>query len=105
MPEEEKLKAMSSALKKITEITVKALAQSINAIKTPDAFVNEPAFIEDFLQNCDRALFNRIRDHIVDVKETSELRPFEIQCPEENCNHKYMQALTLDMSNFFEGAS
>ena len=37
----DKISALSAAMKKITEITVHALALSIGAIKTPNAFVTE----------------------------------------------------------------
>jgi len=103
--EEEKLAMMGTALKKITEITVRALAQSIAAIKTPGAMVNESEYVIEFLKNCDRTLFNKIRDHIIDFKEQSEMQPFELTCPEETCNNKYQQTITLDMTNFFVAAS
>jgi hypothetical protein len=98
-----KMSALGAALKKITEITVNALSQSIAAIKTPQALVSEPEFIEEFLKQCDRKLFNQIRDHIVDLKNQAELQPLSLACP--NCNHKYEQAITLDMTSFFEPAS
>lgn len=103
IPDAEKMTALADALKRITRITVQALAQSIAVIKTPQAMVSEPEFIEDFLNNCDRELFNRIRDHIVDLKNQAEMQPLKITCPE--CKHEYDQAVTLDMSSFFEPAS
>lgn len=105
LPEVEKIKTISAALQKLTTITVKALAQSILEIKTPTAMVNDPVFIEEFLVNCDRTLFNKIRDHVIDVKAEAEMQPFEIQCPEQECKNKYMQTITLDMTSFFEDAS
>lgn len=98
----EKAQALSAALKKITEITVGALAQSIEAVKTPDAFVNEPEFIEEMLKNCDRNLFNQIRDYIVNTKEQAEIKPLIIKC--QSCGNEYSQAFTLDMTSFFGGA-
>jgi hypothetical protein len=103
VPENDKMSALGVALKKITEITVHALAQSISSIKTPSALVSEPEYINEFLQNCDRALFNRIRDYIVEAKVHSEMQPLQLTCPE--CSHQYEQAITLDMSSFFEHAS
>lgn len=93
----------SSALIKITQLTVKALAQSLAAIKTPQAMVTEPKFLEEFLENCDRQLFNKIRDHIIDIKSGSELQPLPMECPE--CQHKFEQPITLDMTSFFGDAS
>jgi len=98
-----KLTALSDALKKITEITVNALAQSIAAIKTPQALVSEPEFIQEFLKNCDRKLFNNIRDFIIDLKTQSEMPPLKLSCPD--CKHEYEQSITLDMSSFFVSAS
>jgi hypothetical protein len=101
--EQQKINALTQALKKITEVTVEALAQSISAIKTPQALVTESEYIVDFLKNCDRALFNKVRDHIVAQKGMSEIQPLSIRCHE--CDTEYSQMLTLDMSNFFAPAS
>ncbi len=103
VPDADKMTALSAALKKITEITVTALAYGIAAVKTPTALVSEPEYIEDLLKNCDRKLFNQIRDHIIETKSQSELQPLKLTCPE--CQHAYEQVLTLDMSSFFESAS
>jgi hypothetical protein len=99
----EKMTALGAALRKITDITVSSLAQSIAAIKTPQALVSEPQFIDEFLKNCDRKLFNQIRDRIVELKIQSEMQALKLVCTE--CNHEYEQSITLDMSSFFESAS
>ena len=101
--DEDKINRLTQALKKITEITVDALGQCIAAIKTPTALVTETNYINEFLKNCDRTLFNQIRDHIVDQKSMSELQPLTIKCRE--CSQEYSQSITLDMSNFFDPAS
>jgi transcriptional regulator NrdR family protein len=103
MPETEKMNALSKALQQVTELTVNSIAQSIGAIKTPSALVSESEFIAEFLKNCDRAVFNRVRDTIVDFKAMSEMQPMDLTCPE--CNHNYKQLLTMDMASFFEEAS
>jgi hypothetical protein len=101
--EDVKMNALSDALKKITSITVKALCQSISAVKTPTALVSEPEYIEEMLQNCDRTLFNQLRDHIIKIKGMAELQPVHVKCRE--CSNEYDQSITLDMTNFFGGAS
>ena len=103
IPDVEKMLALSDALKKITDITVIALAQSIAAVKTPQATVYEPEFIEEMLKNCDSKLFNQIRDFILDLKASSEMQPLKLICSE--CNHEYEQNITLDMASFFGYAS
>lgn len=94
---------LTDALRKITEITIDALAHSIINIKTPNAMVNEFAHIKEFLHNCDRKVFGAVRDHVVNAKKSSELEPLKLKCTE--CGNQYQQSFTLDMSNFFEDAS
>ena len=65
--------------------------------------VVESEFIEEFLNNCDRKLFNTIRDHVIALRIASELKPLNLECP--HCQHKYEQPLTLDQASFFEDAS
>ena len=97
------LSAVSEALKKMTEMTVVALTQSIMTIKTPTAMVNEPEFIADFMKNCDRALFNKIQDYVIANKTKAEMQPITIKCGK--CEFDYQQNITLDMSSFFGRAS
>lgn len=101
--DEQKVTMISDALKKIIEITGRALAKNIAMVRTPTAMVTETEFIEEMLLNCDRKLFNQIRDHAVSLKSASEIQPLHLECDE--CNHQYDQTLTLDMSSFFDPAS
>jgi len=101
--EADKMTALTQAFKSLTEITIRSLAISITVIKTPQALVSEPAHIEEFLKNCERDLFNQIRDHVLQLREQSELQPLKLECTA--CNHQYQQALTLDMASFFAPAS
>lgn len=103
LPEKEKVERMQQVLLKITELTLKALKWSIQSIRTPQAIVTEPEFIEDFLKNCDRALFNTIRENVINLRLTSEIKPMSIRCGE--CDHEYEQPMTLDMTSFFAPAS
>jgi hypothetical protein len=103
VPDVEKMTALNDALKKITDITVTALSQSIAAVKTPQATVYEQEYIEEMLKNCDSKLFNQIKDYIIDLKAKSEMPPLKITC--DKCQHNYEQNITLDMASFFESAS
>lgn len=103
LPDDEKLRRMAEVMKRIAELTVIAMRDSIGGIRTPNAFVTEPAHIEEFLNNCDRQLFTTIRDKVIELKQTSELNPVKLECQE--CHHQYEQSLTLDMTSFFGDAS
>ena len=103
LTEEQKTKMLNDAIQAITKITVKAIRSSIIGIKTPQALVSEPDFIEDFLMNCDRQLYGTIRDHAIKIRAYDEFKPIKIKC--SNCGHEYEQSITLDTANFFGAAS
>jgi DNA-directed RNA polymerase subunit RPC12/RpoP len=103
LTDDEKIKRLNETMHLITELTIETLKYSIASIRTPDTLVTEIEFIRDFLVNCDRKLYQEIRDRVIELRNSSELKPFEIACP--NCGHKHQQALTLDQAAFFGVAS
>jgi hypothetical protein len=103
IPEEEKVKILTNAMQKITELTVTMLSMTITMIKTPNARVTEKAHIVEFLSNCDRKFFQEIRDHVITLRNESDIKPLTIKCV--NCEHEYRQSFTLNQSNFFVPAS
>jgi hypothetical protein len=98
-----KIDQLNKSIAVINETTLHTVAQSIAAIKTPQAMVTETEFIVDFLKNCDSKKFNQLRDYVIGLKQASEVKPLDLTCKE--CSHKYKQAFTLDLSSFFEDAS
>lgn len=101
--EDEKVKLLNQALQEITKITVKAITGSISGIRTPGALVSDRSYIEEFLTNCDRFLFGKIRDHAIKLRTDSEIPPMNLTCTQ--CSHKYDQPIIMDSSNFFGPAS
>jgi hypothetical protein len=98
-----KIKRINDMMKKLMEVTVKALSHSIDRIQTTDTLVTDRAHIEEFLNNCDRSIFERVKNHVIELKESAEVKPLSIKCP--SCSHQYEQAFTLDMTRFFGRAS
>ena len=102
-PDDEKIQKLNAALKRITELTVDAMQFSIASIRTPQALVTESEFIKEFLNNCDRNLFSKIRDRVIELRVASDLKPVKIVCT--NCSNEYEQSMNLDQASFFEAAS
>ncbi len=105
MPEEEKVQRLTAAFLKLTDMTMGALSQSIAMIRADTEVVTDAAHIEEFVKNCDREVFERIRNHIVEIREQSELKPLKIRCQNPECQKEYQTPFTLDVSNFFVSAS
>jgi hypothetical protein len=97
--EEEKLKISRDALKGITELTMKIVTKGIEYIKTPNIVVDQEEYILDFLMNCDKGMYVKIRDYSTELKAKSELQPIKIVC--DSCQNQYEQSVTINPSDFF----
>lgn len=96
---EEKTKKSKEALANITEVTMQTIAKTISHIDTPSGTVNDINYILDFLRNCDRNMYETIKNYNSQLREQSEIKPLDIKCP--HCQHEYKQAFTLNVTDFF----
>ncbi len=87
------------ALKTITELTMQLLSQTIEHITTPTVKVDDKEFIIDFLKNCDKDVYMKIRDYNAELKAQTEIKPLKIKCI--HCSHDYEQQFTLNTTDFF----
>jgi hypothetical protein len=101
--EEERSRVLSESLKQITDLTMNLISKSIAAIQVPGAVVTDSEQIKEFLRETDRQVFTKIRDHVIELTQESQIKPLNIECTE--CNHKYTQEINMDMSSFFDSAS
>lgn len=97
---EEKNKKSKEALISVTNMTISVLSKTIEYIKTPNSFVDNKDYILDFLKNCDKSVYEKIRDYNGQLREQTEIKPLKIKCV--HCNHEYDQPLVLNMSDFFD---
>lgn len=103
LTDDQKIEQLNETLQKITNLTIETLKYSIASIRTPQSLVTESEFIQEFLVNCDRKFFTEIRDHIIDLRQKSEIESVGVTC--SHCDHKWNQNLTLDQAAFFGVAS
>jgi len=96
---EVKKQKSQAILKKITTLTIKILTEAIEYIQTPMAKVDNKEFILDFLNNCDKDMYAKIRDRNTELKTSTEFKPLSLKCV--HCNHLYEQSFTLNTSDFF----
>lgn len=97
--EQDKLKILSVTFEKISKLTLDTLAKSIDYVKTPETVVKDANQIYEFLNNCDRNIYEKVRDSVYKLREKNGVKPLHIVC--DACGHEYDQPYTLDMSNFF----
>jgi len=97
--DQDKLKVMSDALAEVTKMTMGTMIESIAGISSEGQYIEDRAQIAEFIENIDRTMYSKIRDHLSEVRSKGEMKPLSITCKE--CNNQFEQPFTLDMSNFF----
>ena len=99
LPEEEKLKMINEAFVKLGRMSMTALGQSISMVKAGDDVVTDAEHIREFVNNCDRSIYEAIRKKVLEIRQATELKPIKVQC--QSCEKGYETPFTLDVSNFF----
>ena len=99
LPEQEKLELINNALIKLGEMSVNSIVSSISMIRAGTEIVTDTDHIKEFVKNCDRAIYNLLREKIISLRDEAAIEPVKAKC--NSCGHEYQSPFTLDMSNFF----
>jgi len=95
----EKSEKIKTSIMMITELTMQLLANAVEYVSTPTARVEETEYILDFLKNCDKDSYTKIKDYHAKLKEDTSIKPLQLTCT--SCNHNYEQPFTLNTADFF----
>lgn len=100
MDEAQKNEQFKSSFKRLTDLSVKTLVNSIDSITTEDGVVvRNPEDIQEYLENCERQTYDAIKTQIDQYASENKLQPLPIKC--DNCGTDYTSEITFDQSNFF----
>lgn len=100
LSDESKLEQFGKSFVKITELTVDLIADCISKIETPNGATTDKAQIKEFINNCSKDIFEKISNHVTQIKEKIELKMPHVSCGE--CKETFDLPITMDQSNFFD---
>jgi hypothetical protein len=75
---------------------------SVESVEVSSKVVTESSFIYEWLNNCDKAVYDEIKKQIETNRERMKSPDFPVKC--ENCGKETNLYIELDQSNFFETA-
>jgi hypothetical protein len=96
---QERIQKGQNALKAVTLLTIEILVNTIEYIQTPTVKVTEKEHISDFLKNCDKQMYEAMRDFNAALKTQTDIKPLRLKCI--HCQNEYEQPFTLNTSDFF----
>tara|TARA_B110000908_G_scaffold79407_1_gene95167 strand:+ start:707 stop:1588 length:882 start_codon:yes stop_codon:yes gene_type:complete len=105
MDDTTKLQRFNVSFKKLTNLTISMLCNSIASITVGDSVVTNREHIDEFVDNVDKEFFKAITDHL-DVQRTKfAIEPMKVRSSEEDIEagapEEYEIPITFDQSNFF----
>lgn len=107
MPEEEKIKLFRDSFKKLTEVTVGTIKSSIYKVDSIHGSTDNLEFIREFIENSDKEIFNKVQNHLEELRLKNQLKPISIPVTEDLkaqgvTTDTIEIPLTFDPSTFFE---
>ncbi len=91
---------LKESFDKLTDMNIMAIVNSISSIRLDSATeVVDVGHIKEFITNCDRKVYDHIKEAIASHAELIKLDPLNVPC--QHCNHTYTTEINFNQSNFF----
>jgi hypothetical protein len=99
---EEKQKVTSDLFNQLANLQTEIFKSIIDSIDIGSQVVTDRSFIDEWITNCDKNVFDSIKE--VNQKNNKEwaIPPFQVIC--DNCQHETNLSVEMDESNFFVSA-
>jgi len=100
--EAEQKKLLSELFEKVTIIQNELLMIQVESVETDSGVVNQRQFIQEWLNNCDKSVFDAIKEVIDSNRKRWELPAVQVVC--ESCKADNSLFVNMDQSSFFGNA-
>lgn len=97
--EAEKNKLLDGVYKKIAALALDTFKRAIVSIEADDVTVEENEYIDEWLKNSDKELFDQLKTHIESLKNTWSIQKQTVSCT--HCGEENTVSINLDNSDFF----
>lgn len=105
LDEETKLQQFRTSFGKMTDATLNLIVKGVSRIESSAGTVADSAFIEEFMRNCDRDVFEKIKNKLGELTKHNELKPLRIQSTEDMLAKgapEFIEVpISFNASNFF----
>lgn len=103
-PIEEYKKVVDELFFELGKMQNEIYASSIESVDTSKVVVTEREFIDEWLQNCEKQVFNVIKEQFDKNKALWKIPSVKVICSNLECNHEASVSVDLDQANFFDPA-
>ncbi len=106
VPDEEKIRVFKESFAKLNKLTLGVITESIFSIDSIGGSTSDRKHIQEFMDNVDKEVFDKVKDHIDNLREQNSIKPIKIAVTEEMRNIGITGdvvdiPLNFDPANFF----
>jgi len=105
IPDDKKIEMFQQSFAVLTKVTVDMMSEGIYKISTPDTEVTDKKFIQEFVNNSDKVVFEKINNHLTEMKKLNDLKPLVCSTTEEQqaqgAPATYEVPINFNQSDFF----
>jgi hypothetical protein len=106
LSEVEKIQKFNESFNRITDININIVSRSVVSVQYKDEpVVTKREFIDEFFNNIDKEVFQKLIEHVDTQKQKFSIKPLEVITLEEDrelgAPEKFKLPITFDQSNFF----
>ena len=105
LDEDTKLAQFKTSFEKMTSRAMDIIVKAVHRIESASGTVTDPEFLEEFMKQCDREVFDKIKKRIAELNEKNQLKPLRIASTEEMLAKgapEFIQVpFSFDAANFF----
>lgn len=101
LSEAEKLAKFDSLFKSLVSLTIDQVVSAVAGIKADDVLVEDRAQLTEFFQNCNRPIWDAVKNKLQSYSEENSLKRIKVQCDNPECAKEYETPLVFEMSSFF----
>lgn len=102
LSEEEKTQQFDVVFQRLIESGISQVSKSIDYIQLDDgAKVINAEYIRDFLENCEKQVWDMIKERLDEIGSTNTYNQITITCTNEECNKDFVSPFVFEQTNFF----
>ncbi len=106
MSDLEKLAKFNESFNRLTDLNISVVSKSVVAVQYQnDEPVVDKTFIAEYINNCDKEVYQAIIEHIDAQKKKFTIKPLEVTTAPEDVEagapEKFLLPISFDQSNFF----
>jgi hypothetical protein len=106
LTEEEKINTFRDSFKKLTELTVGIINDSVFRIESASGTTENAQDIQEFMDNCDKSIFDAVKNKLDELREKNTLKAMKVRATDEMIEKGSPEEieipLTFDPASFFE---